>query len=67
MIFARKVWKLLVALKDGLVLLAMLLFFGGLYAVLAARPGPAQVHDGALLLRTADGLQSFYSGEVSLR
>ena len=51
MIFARKVWKLLVALKDGLVLLAMLLFFGGLYAVLAARPGPAQVHDGALLLR----------------
>lgn len=51
MIFARKVWKLLVAIKDGLVLLLMLLFFAGLYAALSARPGPAQVREGALLLR----------------
>lgn len=51
MIFARKVWKLLVAIKDGLVLLVMLLFFAALYAALAGRPGPAQVREGALLLR----------------
>jgi len=51
MTFARKVWRLLVAIKDGLVLLFMLLFFGALYAILAMRPGPGSVHDGALLLR----------------
>lgn len=51
MIFARKVWKLLVAIKDGLVLLLLLLFFGGLYAGLSSRPSPAQVREGALLLR----------------
>ncbi|HET9628562.1 MAG TPA: signal peptide peptidase SppA [Novosphingobium sp.] len=51
MTFARKVWHLLVAIKDGLVLLFMLLFFGALYAVLAMRPGPGAVTDGALLLR----------------
>jgi len=51
MTFARKVWHLLVAIKDGLVLLFMLLFFGLLYMVLAMRPGPAAVKDGALLLR----------------
>ena len=37
MAFARKVWKLLVAIKDGLVLLFMLLFFAALYAVLTFR------------------------------
>ena len=49
--FACKVWRVLVAIKDGLVLALMLLFFGGLYAALSARP-PAlpQVHDGALLI-----------------
>lgn len=50
MIFASKVWRLLVAIKDGLVLLFMLLFFGLLYAVLAMRSGPGAVHGGALLL-----------------
>jgi len=50
MVFARKVWKLLVAIKDGLALLLLLLFFGALYGLLAARPGPAQVEKGALLL-----------------
>ncbi len=49
--FARKVWRFLVALKDGLALLFLLLFFGALYAVLSVRPGPAQVREGALLLR----------------
>ncbi len=50
MIFARKVWKLLVAVKDGLALLFLLLFFMMLYAVLTARPSTGIVHDGALLL-----------------
>ena len=36
--FAGKVWKLLVGIKDGLVLVFMLLFFGMLYAALAASP-----------------------------
>lgn len=49
--FARKVWKLLVAIKDGLALLLLLLFFGMLYAVLTARPTAGTVRDGALLLR----------------
>ncbi len=50
MAFARKVWKLLVGIKDGLGLLFLLLFFGTLFAVLTARPSPAQVREGALLL-----------------
>jgi protease-4 len=48
--FARKVWKLLVALKDGLALLFLLLFFVALYGLLSIRPGPGQVQKGALLL-----------------
>ncbi len=51
MIFARKVWHLLVAIKDGLALLLMLLFFLLLYAGLTARPSAGSVHEGALLLR----------------
>jgi protease-4 len=36
--FVRAIWKLLVGIKDALVLLFMLLFFAGLYGVLSARP-----------------------------
>ncbi|OCC25292.1 signal peptide peptidase SppA [Croceicoccus estronivorus] len=50
MSFAGKVWRLLVGIKDGLVLLFMILFFMGLYAILTTRPSPGQVHGGALLL-----------------
>ncbi|MFC0204247.1 signal peptide peptidase SppA [Novosphingobium soli] len=49
--FARKVWKLLVAVKDALALLFLVGFFGLIYVALAARPAPGQVEDGALLLR----------------
>ena len=49
--FARKVWHLLVGIKDGLVLFFMLLFFVALFGALSARPSPAQVKNGALLLR----------------
>jgi protease-4 len=48
--FAGKVWKLLVGIKDGLVLIFMLLFFLALFAVLTSRPSPGQVRDGALLI-----------------
>jgi protease-4 len=34
--FVGKVWRLLVGIKDGLVLLFLLLFFGLLYAALSA-------------------------------
>ncbi len=50
MAFARKVWKLLVGIKDGLSLIFLLLFFFALYALLTARPSPGAVRDGALLL-----------------
>ena len=62
MIFARKVWHLLVAIKDGLVLLFMLLFFFALYAALTVRPGVAQLRDGALLLKL-DFMQRIARGE----
>ncbi|MFN3515995.1 MAG: signal peptide peptidase SppA [Novosphingobium sp.] len=51
MIFARKVWHFLVGIKDGLVLLFMLLFFMALYAALTMRPSAGTMRDGALLLR----------------
>ena len=44
--FVRAIWKLLVGIKDALVLLFMLLFFGLVYAGLNARPAP--VKDGVL-------------------
>jgi len=46
--FVRAIWKLLVGIKDALVLIFMLLFFGFLYAALSARPAP--VKDGVLTL-----------------
>lgn len=51
--FVGKVWKILVGIKDGLVLLFMLLFFVALFAVLSARPNPGAVRDGALLIDLA--------------
>ncbi|MGX7952821.1 signal peptide peptidase SppA [Tsuneonella sp. HG249] len=51
MSFARKVWHLMVAVKDGLSLVFLLLFFFAVYAVLTARPSPAAVREGALLLK----------------
>jgi protease-4 len=38
--FVRAIWKLLVGIKDALVLIFMLLFFGFLYSALSARPAP---------------------------
>ncbi|MGB3739157.1 MAG: signal peptide peptidase SppA [Pontixanthobacter sp.] len=50
MAFAGKVWRLLVGIKDGLSLLFLLLFFALLFGALSARPSPAQVREGALLI-----------------
>ena len=44
--FVRAIWKLLVGIKDALVLIFMLIFFGVLYGALSARPAP--VRDGVL-------------------
>jgi protease-4 len=46
----RGAWRLLVGIKDALVLCAMLLFFGALFAALNARGGGKAIGDGALLL-----------------
>jgi len=48
--FARAAWRFLVAIKDGMVLITMLLFFGALYALLSSQPNGAAIRDGALLL-----------------
>jgi protease-4 len=44
--FVRAIWKLLVGIKDALVLIVMLFFFGMIYAALSAKPAP--VRDGVL-------------------
>jgi protease-4 len=46
--FVKAIWKLLVGIKDMLVLLFMLMFFGLLYAALSARP--AVIGDGVLAM-----------------
>ncbi len=50
MAFAGKVWRLLVGIKDGLSLVFLLIFFALVFAALSARPNPAAVNEGALLL-----------------
>ena len=74
MSFAGKVWKVLVGIKDGMVLIFMLLFFIALFSILTMRPNPGQVRDGALLIqldgyvveeRTAiDPIETLLSGEA---
>ncbi len=50
MTFIGKIWRILIGIKDALVLLAMLLFFGLLYAALSSTPNKAAVHEGALYI-----------------
>jgi len=74
--FARKVWKLLVGIKDALALIFLLMFFGLIYAALAARPMGGRVETGALLLKLdgsiveekskADPFGMLVSGESAL-
>ena len=53
MSFVGKVWKLLVGIKDALVLLLLLLFFVGLFSLLSATPNPTQIREGALYIDLA--------------
>ena len=46
----RGAWRILVGIKDGLVLLFMLIFFGLLAAALTARPGTKAIGTGALVM-----------------
>ena len=46
----RGAWKILVGIKDFLVLVFMLLFFTMLFVALSAKPNPGSVRDGALLV-----------------
>ncbi len=64
--FAGAVWRLLVGVKDALVLLFMLLFFGVLYAALTMRPNAGAVRDGALLLDIAGTVTEQPSSEEPL-
>ena len=50
MSFIGKAWKVIVGIKDALVLVFMLLFFVALFSLLSATPNPGQVRDGALYI-----------------
>lgn len=50
MSFAGKMWRFLVGIKDALVLVLLLTFFGLLYAILSASPYRDSAHSGALRL-----------------
>ncbi|QIQ86952.1 MAG: signal peptide peptidase SppA [Erythrobacter sp.] len=50
MSFVGKIWKVLVGIKDGLVLAFLLLFFIALFGLLSASPSPGQVREGALTI-----------------
>lgn len=49
--FVRKAWKIIVAIKDALALLFLLIFFWLLFGFLSGSPNPASVTDGALVLK----------------
>ncbi len=51
MTLAQSAWRVLVGIKNGLVLIFMLLFFGAIYALLNAGANAGAVRDGALLLK----------------
>jgi protease-4 len=62
--FPRKVWNLLVAIKDGLALVFLLLFFVMLFGLLAGRPNASlPVGKGALLIEF-DGMLSEQPAEI---
>ena len=52
----RGLWALLVGIKDALVLVAMLLFFGLLFAALSIKPNPTVPTAGALVIDLSGSL-----------
>lgn len=63
MTFLRISWKIIVGLKDLMVLLLLLLFFALLFAALSASPNPGMVREGALWLKL-DGVVSEQPAEI---
>ena len=49
--FVRAIWKLLVGVKDALVLLLLMLFFAGLYGVLTAQRSQLRMTTGMESMR----------------
>ncbi len=54
--FVGKAWRLLVGIKDGLVLILMLLFFGALYGALSVSPYKDSARQGALRLNLSGAI-----------
>ena len=48
--FLKRAWRILVALKDGLALLFLILFFSILYIALSSGGNPGNVRDGVLVV-----------------
>jgi protease IV len=48
--FLKRAWRILVALKDGLALLFLILFFSILYIALSSGGNPGKVRDGVLVV-----------------
>ena len=46
----KRIWRGMVALKDGLALIALVLFFGALFTIMSGSGDPANMRGGALLL-----------------
>lgn len=61
--FLKGAWRILVAIKDGLALLFLILFFGVLYAALSMGGNPAKVNEGALVI-ALDGMVSEQPAEL---
>ena len=56
MALLKRIWGLLVAIKDALALLALLLFFGALASILALQTPAAAIADGSALAIELDGV-----------
>jgi protease IV len=50
MILLKRIWRWAMTLKDGLALIALLLFFGILFKLMSGGPNPADMRGGALLV-----------------
>ncbi|PQM28235.1 signal peptide peptidase SppA [Sphingopyxis lindanitolerans] len=62
--FPRKVWHLLVAIKDGLALIFLLLFFVAIFALLAGRPNASLPVSAGALVVDFDGIVSEQPSDV---
>jgi protease IV len=61
--FLKRAWRILVALKDGLALLFLILFFVVLFGILRSGPNPGPMRDGALVL-ALEGFVSEQPAEI---